>query len=159
MESNFIVGSISFCCEHVRAAIYDKLSRVNGWTAMVDSGVSTTTTTGCKGSSLLWYRLPENAHTTTAAHCHCEKTEFSRILVRIESFLNLVFTANMRGFLFILSVVLTVCCYTANMFQKWQEDVIKEGLLGVAHAFTGIMITLLVFQAFPCFSFALGRRC
>ena len=70
------------------------------------------------------------------AHCHCEKKEFSRILVRIESFLNLIFTANMRGFLFILSVVLTVCCYAANMFQKWQEDVIKEGLLGVAHAFT-----------------------
>ena len=70
------------------------------------------------------------------AHGHCEKQEFSRILVRIESFLNLIFTANIRGFLFILSVVLTVCCYTANMFQKWQEDVIKEGLLGVAHAFT-----------------------
>ena len=33
----------------------------------LDSGVSTTTTKGCKGSSLLWYRLPENAHTTTAS--------------------------------------------------------------------------------------------
>ena len=71
------------------------------------------------------------------AHSHCKKKEFSRILVRIASFLNLSFTANMRGFLFILSVVLTVCCFTANMFRKWQEDVvIKEGLLGVAHAFT-----------------------
>ena len=26
----------------------------------------------------------------------------------------------MPGFLFILSVVLTVCCFTANMTQKWQ---------------------------------------
>ena len=49
-------------------------------------------------------RLPENAHTTTAilgdklAHSHWEKKEFSRILVRIESLLNLIFTANIRGF-------------------------------------------------------------
>ena len=44
--------------------------------------------------------------TTTAilgeklAYSHCEKKEFSSILVRVrvESFLNLILTANMRGF-------------------------------------------------------------
>ena len=86
-----------------------------GW---ADSGVSTTTTTGCKGSSFLWYRLPENAHTTTARTLSFARRRSSRIQARIDSFLNLILTANMRGFLFILSVVFTVCCYTANMFPK-----------------------------------------
>ena len=47
------------------------------------------------------------------------------------------FTANMKRFLFIFSVVLTAYCSTADRFQKLQEDDINEGLgLGVAHAFT-----------------------
>ena len=41
----------------------------------------------------------------------------------------------MKRFLFIVFVVLTVYCYTADRFQKWQEDVLNEGL-GLAHAFT-----------------------
>ena len=42
----------------------------------------------------------------------------------------------MRRFIFILSVVLTAYCSTADRFQKWQEDVNNEDLgLGVAHAF------------------------
>ena len=54
--------------------------------------------------------------------------------------MNIIFTNNfiatMRRFLFILSVVLTAYCSTADRFQKWQEDINNEGLgLGVAHAF------------------------
>ena len=41
-----------------------------------------------------------------------------------------LFKSNFQGFLFTLSAVLTICCFTANMFQIWHEDqdVGKEGL-------------------------------
>ena len=54
--------------------------------------------------------------------------------MRIISFIQ-NFTENMKRFLFILTVLLTVYFSTADRFQKWQEDVINEGL-GFAHAFT-----------------------
>ena len=59
----------------------------------------------------------------------------SRALVRITSVFTSYFIQNMRGFLFILSVLLILCCFTADRFQRWQDDVIFEGPC-VAFAFT-----------------------
>ena len=42
----------------------------------------------------------------------------------------------MRGFLFILCVVLTIYCSAADRFQRWQEDDIQQEGLRVACAFT-----------------------
>ena len=41
----------------------------------------------------------------------------SRALVRITSFFTSYFIQNMRGFLFILSVLLILCCFTAADFR------------------------------------------
>ena len=47
------------------------------------------------------------------------------------------FITRMRGFLFIICVVLTIYCSAADRFQKWQEDDIQqEEGLRVACAFT-----------------------
>ena len=46
------------------------------------------------------------------------------------------FITRMRGFLFILCVVLTIYCSAADRFQKWQEDDIQQEGLRVACAFT-----------------------
>ena len=54
-------------------------------------------------------------------------------LVRIILFFILNFTANMRRFLFITSVMLTSHDSTADRFQKWQGHQLG---LGVAHVFT-----------------------
>ena len=97
------------------------------------------------------------------------------------------FITRMRGFLFILCVVLTIYCSAADRFQKWQEDDIQQEGLRVACAFTnkrqqallatgrrwiknqssklqGVVVTsrmipTIVFQVFPCFFFCFGRRC
>ena len=59
----------------------------------------------------------------------------SRALVRITSPFTSYFIQNMRGFLFIRSVLLILCCFTADRFQRWQDHVINEGPC-VAFAFT-----------------------
>ena len=46
------------------------------------------------------------------------------------------FITRMRGFLFILCVVLTIYCSAADRFQKWQEDDIQQEGLRVACTFT-----------------------
>ena len=65
-----------------------------------------------------------------------KQTGVLRFLVRINIIFTFHFKAKMMRFLFILSVVLTVYCSTADRFQKRQEDINNERLgLGVAHAF------------------------
>ena len=101
--------------------------------------MSTTTTTGCKGSSLLWwYRLPENAYTTTASTLSLrEEGVFKYSGTYRIVFKSYFHTKYARISFFPLCCVDRLLLYGEHV-SKMAGRCHQRGLLllGVAHAFT-----------------------